>query len=54
MTHVWSQRHRKDKAPVYTFSYGLSNIAVISPACPAPNGVVVVNNEFEWMCENVS
>lgn len=40
--------------PVYAFSYGSFNVAVISSVCPASNGVVIVNNEFEWMCENVS
>jgi hypothetical protein len=36
------------------FPFDSFNVAVISSACPASNGVVIVNNEFEWMCENVS
>jgi len=40
--------------PVYTFSYGSFNTAIISSACPASNGLVIVNNELQYMCENMS
>jgi hypothetical protein len=40
--------------PVCTFSYGSFNVAIISLARLVSNGVVIMNNEFKWMCQNVS